>query len=60
MIAPANVGAHNHHKRVSEGNGAAAERFRGAHLLAMEPRPSGCPTCRSRASGSRVGGRKDG
>ncbi|MED6153841.1 hypothetical protein PIB30_105984 [Stylosanthes scabra] len=60
MIAPANVCAHNHHKRASEGNGAAAERLRGAHLLAMEPRPCGCPTRRSRASGSRVGGRKDG
>ncbi|MED6215397.1 hypothetical protein PIB30_113273, partial [Stylosanthes scabra] len=59
MIAPANVCAHNHHKRASEGNGAAAERPRGAHLLAMEPRPSGCPTRRSRASGTRVGGRKD-
>ncbi|MED6200903.1 hypothetical protein PIB30_089869 [Stylosanthes scabra] len=60
MIAPANVCAHNHHKRASEGNGAAAERPRGAHLLAMEPRPSGCPTRRSRDSGTRVGGRKDG
>ncbi|MED6214040.1 hypothetical protein PIB30_099134 [Stylosanthes scabra] len=59
MIAPANVCAHNHHKRASEGNGAAAERPRGAHLLAMEPRPSGCPTRRSRASGTRVGCRKD-
>ncbi|MED6203329.1 hypothetical protein PIB30_114432, partial [Stylosanthes scabra] len=37
--------------RASEGNGAAAERHRGAHLLAIEPRPSGCPTRRSRASG---------
>ncbi|MED6166701.1 hypothetical protein PIB30_111928 [Stylosanthes scabra] len=46
--------------RASEGNGAAAVRPRGAHLLAMEPRPSGCPTRRSRASGTRVGGRKDG
>ncbi|MED6142277.1 hypothetical protein PIB30_112116, partial [Stylosanthes scabra] len=60
MIAPANVCAQNHHKRASEGNGAAAERPRGAHFLAMEPRPSGCPTRRSRASGTRVGGRKDG
>ncbi|MED6215195.1 hypothetical protein PIB30_111052 [Stylosanthes scabra] len=60
MIAPANVCAHNHHKRASEGNGAAAERPRGAHLLAMEHCPSGCPTRRSRASGTRVGGRKDG
>ncbi|MED6142228.1 hypothetical protein PIB30_111643 [Stylosanthes scabra] len=59
IIAPANVFAHNYHKRASEGNGAAAERPRGAHLLAMEPRPSGCPTRRSRASGMRVGGRKD-
>ncbi|MED6203477.1 hypothetical protein PIB30_115811, partial [Stylosanthes scabra] len=60
MIAPANVCAHNHHKRASEGNGGAAERPRGAHLLAMEPRSFGCPTRRSRASGTRVGGRKDG
>ncbi|MED6214039.1 hypothetical protein PIB30_099133 [Stylosanthes scabra] len=60
MIVPANVCAHNHHKRASEGNGAAAERPRGAHLLAMAPRASGCPTRRSRASGTRVGGRKDG
>ncbi|MED6153395.1 hypothetical protein PIB30_101518 [Stylosanthes scabra] len=59
MIAPANVCAHNHHKRASEGNGAAAERPRGVHLLAMEPRPTGCPTRWSRASGKRVGGRKD-
>ncbi|MED6191384.1 hypothetical protein PIB30_115913, partial [Stylosanthes scabra] len=44
----------------SEGNGAAAVRPRGAHLLAMEPRLSGCPTRRSRASGTSVGGRKDG
>ncbi|MED6200564.1 hypothetical protein PIB30_086412 [Stylosanthes scabra] len=56
----ANVCAHNHHKRASEGNGAAAERPHGAHLLAMEPRPSGFPTRRSRASRTRVGGRKDG
>ncbi|MED6226259.1 hypothetical protein PIB30_101841 [Stylosanthes scabra] len=47
-------------ERASVGNGAAAERPRGAHLLAMEPRPSGCPTRRSRASGTRVGGQKDG
>ncbi|MED6154177.1 hypothetical protein PIB30_109653 [Stylosanthes scabra] len=47
-------------ERASEGNGAAAERHRGAHLLAIEPRPSGCPTRRSRASGTRVGGWKDG
>ncbi|MED6154647.1 hypothetical protein PIB30_114570, partial [Stylosanthes scabra] len=60
MIAPANVCAHNHHKRASEGNGAAAVRPRGAHLLAMEHRPSGCQTRRSRAFGTRVGGRKDG
>ncbi|MED6202919.1 hypothetical protein PIB30_110443 [Stylosanthes scabra] len=60
MIAPANVCAQNHHKRASEGNGGAAERPRGAHLLAMEPRSYGCPTRRSRASGTRVGGRKDG
>ncbi|MED6215383.1 hypothetical protein PIB30_113140, partial [Stylosanthes scabra] len=53
MITPANVCAHNHHKR-------ASERPRGAHLLAMEPRSYGCPTRRSRASGTRVGGRKDG
>ncbi|MED6227570.1 hypothetical protein PIB30_114968 [Stylosanthes scabra] len=60
MTAPANVCAHNHHKRASEGNGGAAERPRGAHLLAVEPRSYGCPTRRSRASGTRVGGRKDG
>ncbi|MED6167074.1 hypothetical protein PIB30_115607, partial [Stylosanthes scabra] len=67
MIALANVCAHNHHKRASEGNGGAAdgnggaaERPRGAHLLAMEPRSYGCPTRRSRASGTRVGGRKNG
>ncbi|MED6191039.1 hypothetical protein PIB30_112112, partial [Stylosanthes scabra] len=60
MIAPANVCAHNHHKSASEGNGGAAERPRGAHLLALEPRPSRCPTRRSRAYGTRVGGRKDG
>ncbi|MED6203510.1 hypothetical protein PIB30_116363, partial [Stylosanthes scabra] len=53
MIAPANVCAHNHHKRASEGNGGVAERPRGAHLLAMEPRSYGCPTRRSRASGTR-------
>ncbi|MED6203524.1 hypothetical protein PIB30_116373, partial [Stylosanthes scabra] len=57
MIVPANVCAHNHHKWASEGNGAAAERPGGAHFLSMEPRPSGCPTRRSRASGTRVGGR---
>ncbi|MED6226679.1 hypothetical protein PIB30_106192 [Stylosanthes scabra] len=60
MIAPANVCAHNHHKRASEGNGPAAVRPRGAHLLAMEPRLSGCQTSRSRAFGTKVRGRKDG
>ncbi|MED6166886.1 hypothetical protein PIB30_113719, partial [Stylosanthes scabra] len=60
MIVHANVCAHNHHERASEGNGAAAERPRGAHFLSMEPRPSGCPTRRSRAFGTRVGGRKYG
>ncbi|MED6200563.1 hypothetical protein PIB30_086411 [Stylosanthes scabra] len=35
MIAPANVCTHNHHKRASEGNGAAVDRPRGAHLLAI-------------------------
>ncbi|MED6164979.1 hypothetical protein PIB30_095343 [Stylosanthes scabra] len=60
MIAPANVCAHNYHKRAAAGNGASAERPCAAHLLAMEPRPSGFLTSRSRASGTRVGGQEDG
>ncbi|MED6167094.1 hypothetical protein PIB30_115742, partial [Stylosanthes scabra] len=54
MIAPANVCAHNHHKRASEGNGGAAERPRhGAPLLRM-PDP---PEPRFRDEGRRPEGR---
>ncbi|MED6190866.1 hypothetical protein PIB30_110187 [Stylosanthes scabra] len=60
MIAPANVCAQNHHKRASEGNGAAAERPRGAHLLAMEPRPSGCPPAGAELPGRGSAARRTG